>query len=93
MQLLVEIVQLAIALAVSGAVAAMVGSLYLVVAVLVLTTCLALLYDAARQQSEITETPVTVLALAHMTGTSIVFGLIWPSLPLILTWRRVGDAR
>jgi hypothetical protein len=90
-QLLVEIVQLVVALAVSGAIAVWLGSMYLVIAVLVLTTCMALLYDAARQHSVITEEPVTVLSLAHMAGTSVVFGLIWPSIPLIFAWRRADD--
>jgi hypothetical protein len=90
MQLLFEIGQLAVALAVSGAVANLIGTVYIAVGALVLATCMALLYDAARQRGEITEEPITFWSLAHMAGTSIVFGLIWPSIPLIFTWRRVG---
>jgi hypothetical protein len=85
---LVEIIQLAIALVVSGVVAGLIGAMYLAVGALVLSTCMALLYDAARQQSELIEEPVTFLTLAHMAGTSVVFGLIWPAIPLIFLWRR-----
>jgi hypothetical protein len=88
---LVDLAQLAIALTVSGAVVVWVGPTYVAVAALVMATCAVLLFDAARQQSVVSETPIGFLPVLHMLGTSFVFGLIWPSIPLIFTWRRVGD--
>jgi hypothetical protein len=90
-QLLVGLVQLVIALVLSGAVAVLVGPAYVAVAALVLATCMVLLLDAAKQRSVTTEKPISVIDVAHIAGSAVVFGLIWPAIPLIFTWKRVVD--
>jgi hypothetical protein len=86
--LLIDLAQLAFALAISGAVAAVVGATYIAVAALVMATCVVLLFDTAKQQSAGTETPIRILSALHMLGTALVFGMIWPSIPVIFIWRR-----
>jgi hypothetical protein len=90
-KLLVEVSQLAITLIVSGVVAFFVGAqVYIPIASLVLMTCMALLFDAGKRHSEATEDPIGLLTAMQIAGTSVVFGIIWPAIPLIFTWRRAG---
>ena len=91
MKILVELLQIAIALGTSGAMALLIGPTYVLVAFLVLSTCMALLYDHARTRSNIVEEPVTAAEFAELLGTSFVFGMIWPALPVILTWKIGGE--
>lgn len=91
MKLLVEICQLAITLLVSGVVAFLVGAqVYIPIASLVLMTCVVLLFDAGKRHSEATEDPIGLLTAMQIAGTSVIFGLVWPAIPLIFTWRRAA---
>lgn len=92
MRYLIELGQIAVALFVSGAVATLVGSVYVAVAALVIATCAVLLFEAARQRSVIVEVPLGLGELLSIAGASIVFGLVWPAIPLILTWKHVDAA-
>ena len=90
MRALIELGQIAITLITSGVVALLVGPAYLAVALLVMATCCVLLYDAARRV--VVQEPLDLQELALIAGSSFVFGMIWPSIPLVLTWKRFGDA-
>lgn len=92
MQFLVEVGQITIALFVSGAVAVLVGPTYAAVAILVMATCAVLLLDAARQRSTVIEVPLGLGEILSIAGTSIVFGAIWPAIPIVLTWKRLDAA-
>lgn len=88
MRLFVELLRITFALAVSGAVAFWVGPTYIAVSALVLMVCLILLVEAASQHSAVVKIPVSLSEVLHIIATSLVFGTIWPAIPLIFTWRR-----
>jgi len=85
---LLELGQLALALVISGVVASFVGPTYVAVSLLVTATCMVLLLDSAHRASAITEKPVDAIEVAGIAGTAFMFGLIWPAIPLIFTWKR-----
>jgi hypothetical protein len=90
--LLIELGQLAITLTVSGVVAFLVGPTYVVIATLVIATCLVLLYEAAKSHSASVGKPIKLVELGSIAVTAIVFGAIWPAIPLVFTWKRSGGA-
>jgi hypothetical protein len=85
-QFLTALGQIVFALFISGAVAVFVGPTYVAVAILVTMTSVVLLYEAARRH--VIDEPLDIQELLLITGSSIVFGVIWPSIPLILTLRK-----
>ena len=56
------------------------GVSYAAVAVLAMAACLTLLLDNAKLGG----VPVQPIELIRMIGSSVLFGLIWPTLPVIL---------
>lgn len=88
MRFLVEVGQIAIALVLSGVVATLVGPTYLAVSALVIATCIVVLLDVAHQRSKIIEVPIDLVEVLRIAATSVVFGIVWPAIPVILTWKR-----
>ncbi|MGH7177098.1 MAG: hypothetical protein ACREJC_06955 [Tepidisphaeraceae bacterium] len=88
MRFLVEVGQIAVALLLSGAILTLVGPTYLAVAALVTATCIVVLLDVAHQRSKIIEVPIDLVEVLRIAATAIVFGIVWPAIPLILTWKR-----
>jgi hypothetical protein len=88
---LIGVGQVALSLVISGVIAMLIGTTYIAVAALVVATCWALLFVYATEASEVAEQPVDLRDLLSISATSLVFGLIWPALPLILTWKRGGE--
>lgn len=89
MRFLIDLGQIVFALLISGVVAALVGPTYIAVAALVMATSVVLLYEAARRQ--VIGEPLDFKEVLLIAGSSVIFGVIWPSIPVILTLRRVGE--
>lgn len=92
MRFLFWLAQTAITLLISGAAIVWMGPPYALVAVCVFLVCLPLLYENARQHSVVVDEPISALEHLGLTGTSILFGAIWPAIPVIIALRAV-DAR
>lgn len=90
MALFVNILQLVIAAVLSCAAAILLGPMaYIIVGALVTFTCLVLLTDVAREDEtdgDDDESVQVLRVVAATLSTSIVFGVIWPTLPLIFAW-------
>ncbi len=85
--------QTLIALTWSAALAVWMGAPYVLVGGLVLVACFALLYASARERGEVLDEPVTLTEVAALAGTSFVFGLMWPALPVIIALKAGTDGR
>lgn len=86
--MVVLVVQLVLALGLSGGVAFAMGPGYIAIAMLVCAVCGVLLVDADRAHRESAEIEISPLVLLRIGGTAIVLGAIWPSIPIILALHR-----
>jgi hypothetical protein len=95
MRFLSEVGQVLIALSFSVAIALWLGSgTYVTVAIFVFATTWMLMFDAGQRELQAPTPPSLLMVAFTMTSTAIVFAMIWPSVPVILTWsflRRRGD--